>query len=226
MGLLAGISRLSIRLTTSLPESRRRYWKSQPATAADPPRGVPPAVPELAHDNRLGGFTRDGREYVIRLDGDQETPLPWANVLANPGFGTIVTAGGAAFTWSLNSRENRLTPHAGEFEALFGRSDASKPERASGAARRAQSVVVFKGPDTVVAAPDGRVGFAPPAPAWLASAGTGDVLAGMIAALRARGMPAFETACAGVWLHGRAAELAGAGMIADDLVEAIPAVMA
>lgn len=126
----------------------------------------------------------------------------------------------------LHGQDAILTPHAGEFEALFGRSDASKPERASGAARRAQSVVVFKGPETIVAAPDGRVGFAPPAPAWLASAGTGDVLAGMIAALRARGMPAFEAACSGVWLHGRAAELAGAGMIADDLVEAIPAVMA
>ena len=62
-----------------------------------------------------------------------------------------------------------------------------------------------------------------PAPAWLASAGTGDVLAGMTAAMRARGLPAFEAACAAVWLHGRAAEIAGPQMIADDLVEAIPA---
>ena len=64
--------------------------------------------------------------------------------------------------------------------------------------------------------------FAPPAPHWLATAGTGDVLAGMIAALRAGGLPAFEAASAGVWLHGRAAEIAGPDMIADDLVEAIP----
>jgi len=85
--------------------------------------------------------------------------------------------------------------------------------------------VVFKGPDTVVAASDGRVAFAPPAPAWLATAGTGDVLSGMIAALRARGMEAFEAACAAVWLHGRAAEIAGPEMIADDLVEAIPAAL-
>jgi NAD(P)H-hydrate repair Nnr-like enzyme with NAD(P)H-hydrate dehydratase domain len=82
-------------------------------------------------------------------------------------------------------------------------------------------VVVYKGADTVVASPDGRVGFRPPAPAWLASAGTGDVLAGVIAALRARGMPAFEAACAGVWLQGRAAECAGPRMIADDLALAI-----
>jgi len=84
------------------------------------------------------------------------------------------------------------------------------------------AVIVYKGPDTLVASPDGRLGFAPPAPAWLASAGTGDVLAGMIAALRARGMAGFDAACAAVWLHGRAAELAGPAMIADDLVAAIP----
>jgi NAD(P)H-hydrate repair Nnr-like enzyme with NAD(P)H-hydrate dehydratase domain len=87
-------------------------------------------------------------------------------------------------------------------------------------------VVVLKGPDTIVASPEGKVGFAPPAPAWLATAGTGDVLAGMIAALRARGLPPFEAACAGVWLHGRAAEIAGPAMIADDLADAIPRALA
>ncbi len=71
-------------------------------------------VPPLLLDNGLGGFSADGREYVIRLDGDRETPLPWVNVIANPGFGTIVTAAGAAHTWCVNSRENRLTPHAGD----------------------------------------------------------------------------------------------------------------
>jgi cellobiose phosphorylase len=58
---------------------------------------------------RLGGFASDGREYVIALDGDRETPLPWSNVIANPTFGTIVTASGSSFTWNENSRENRLT---------------------------------------------------------------------------------------------------------------------
>jgi NAD(P)H-hydrate repair Nnr-like enzyme with NAD(P)H-hydrate dehydratase domain len=87
-------------------------------------------------------------------------------------------------------------------------------------------VVIYKGPDTLVASPDGRVGFAPQAPAWLASAGTGDVLAGIVAAMRARGLPAFEAACAGVWLHGRAAEVAGPEMIADDLAAAIPHALA
>jgi hydroxyethylthiazole kinase-like uncharacterized protein yjeF len=119
-----------------------------------------------------------------------------------------------------------LTPHHGEFERLFGRMDGSKAERALEAARRSGSVIVYKGPDTLVATPDGRLGFAPPAPSWLASAGTGDVLAGIIAAMRARGLAAFEAACAGVWLHGRAAEMAGPQMIADDLANAIPRALA
>jgi len=125
----------------------------------------------------------------------------------------------------LHGHDTILTPHEGEFRKLFGEVVGSKPERALEAARRSQSVIVYKGPDTLVASPDGRLGFAPPAPAWLASAGTGDVLAGMIAAMRARGLEAFEAACAAVWLHGRAAEAAGRQMIADDLVAAIPSVL-
>ena len=119
-----------------------------------------------------------------------------------------------------------LTPHEGEFKQLFGELEGSKAQRVLEAARRSQSVIVYKGPDTLVASPDGRLGFALPAPAWLATAGSGDVLAGMIAALRARGLEPFEAACGGVWLHGRAAEVAGPGMIADDLLNAIPAALA
>ena len=122
----------------------------------------------------------------------------------------------------LKGQDAVITPHAGEFRTLFGELQGSKPEQALEAARRSGAVVVYKGADTLVASPDGRLGFRPPAPGWLASAGTGDVLSGMIAALRARGMPAFEAACAGVWLHGLAAEVAGPQMIADDLAAAIP----
>jgi hydroxyethylthiazole kinase-like uncharacterized protein yjeF len=125
----------------------------------------------------------------------------------------------------LRGQDAVVTPHAGEFARLFGELPGSKAEQALAAAQRSGAVVVFKGPDTMIASPDGRLGFAPPAPAWLASAGTGDVLAGMIAAFRARGMPGFEAACAAVWLHGRAAEAAGPHMIADDLVAAIPQVL-
>ena len=119
-----------------------------------------------------------------------------------------------------------ITPHEGEFVRLFGEIEGSKPERALEAARRSGAVVIYKGPDTLVAAPDGRLGFAPPAPAWLASAGTGDVLAGVTAAMRARGLGAFEAACAAVWLHGRASEIAGPQLIADDLAAAVPQALA
>jgi len=125
----------------------------------------------------------------------------------------------------LRGQDAILTPHSGEFVRLFGELPGNKAEEALEAASRSGAVVVYKGPDTLVASPDGRIGFAPPAPAWLASAGTGDVLAGMIAALRARGLEAFEAACGAVWLHGRAAEIAGPHMIADDLAAAIPAAL-
>jgi hydroxyethylthiazole kinase-like uncharacterized protein yjeF len=125
----------------------------------------------------------------------------------------------------LKGQEAIITPHSGEFGQLFGELSGSKPERALEAARQSGAIVVYKGPDTLVAAPDGRLGFAPPAPAWLASAGTGDVLAGTIAAMRARGLAGFEAACAAVWLHGRAAEIAGPGLIADDLAAALPLAM-
>ncbi len=93
--------------------------------------GPEPAVPDLVLANGLGGFTADGRTYTVVLDGDAETPLPWANVIANPRFGTIVTAGGSATTWAVNSRENRLTPFANDpvadptGEALLVRDEAS-----------------------------------------------------------------------------------------------------
>jgi hydroxyethylthiazole kinase-like uncharacterized protein yjeF len=122
----------------------------------------------------------------------------------------------------LKGQDAILTPHEGEFRRLFGEIDGTKAERALEAARRSGAVVVYKGADTIIASADGRLGFAPPAPVWLATAGTGDVLAGVAAALRARGLPPFEAACAAVWLHGRAAEIAGPHMIADDLASAIP----
>jgi hydroxyethylthiazole kinase-like uncharacterized protein yjeF len=119
-----------------------------------------------------------------------------------------------------------LTPHAGEFARLFPTATGSKLEQARAAAALSGAVIVYKGPDTVVAAPDGRAAIAPPAPHWVASAGTGDVLAGIVGAMRARGVGAFEAACAAVWLHGRAARLAGPALIADDLIQRLAEALA
>ncbi|WP_242359884.1 GH36-type glycosyl hydrolase domain-containing protein [Anaeromyxobacter sp. SG17] len=96
-----------------------------------PEHGAPPEVPPLALWNGTGGFADAGREYVIVLEGAEETPLPWANVIASPVFGTVVTASGSSFTWSENSRENRLTPFANDpvsdptSEAILLRDDES-----------------------------------------------------------------------------------------------------
>jgi len=114
-----------------------------------------------------------------------------------------------------------LTPHAGEFDALFGKSDADKITRARDAAKAADAVVVFKGADTVIAAPDGRVRLAPAASNWLSTAGTGDVLAGAIGAMLAAGLDPFDAAAAGVWLHADAARRLGPAFIADDLARTL-----
>lgn len=111
-----------------------------------------------------------------------------------------------------------LTPHAGEFVRLFGATEEiSKIERSVLAAQKWGATVIFKGAETVIAAQDGRACVTGQASHWLATAGTGDVLAGVCGAMLARGLGGFEAGCAAVWLHGEAARLVGPGLIADDL---------
>jgi len=203
----AGAGYVRIRSDRQLPNVPAAVVQGQRGSLDDPRIDALLIGPGLGRDNRdlLDRALAAGAPMII--DGDALSLL----------------AGRVGELRGLNAV---LTPHGGEFERLFPKLEGSKPERALAAAKQADCVVVYKGPDTLVAAPDGRLGFAPPAPAWLATAGTGDVLAGIVAAMVARGLPAFEAASAAVWLHGRAAEIAGPAMIADVLAETIPQALA
>ena len=119
-----------------------------------------------------------------------------------------------------------LTPHAGEFARLFGPPGPDPVAAVRAAAVVTGGVVLLKGRETIIAAPDGRVAINTHATPWLATAGSGDALTGIIAALLAQGLTPFEAAEAGAWLHGDAGLRGGAGMIADDIPRLMPLVLA
>lgn len=174
------------------------------------------------------GVGETAREFVLQI-------------LAGEGRGLVLDADGVTSfreapdaLFSAAAREGApalvLTPHEGEFARLFpdlaADESLSKVERARRAAVRAHAVVLLKGGDTVITAPDGRAAINANATPWLATAGSGDVLSGIIAALIGQGMPAFEAACAGAWLHAEAGRRFGPGLIAEDLPDLLPGVIA
>jgi hydroxyethylthiazole kinase-like uncharacterized protein yjeF len=180
------------------------------AVLLGPGAGVGPSL----HDMVLAAL---GGERAVVLDADALTSFAddprtlFSAVHSRPSAPTV------------------LTPHEGEFARLFGKSSEvteqpSKCDRARAAAAISGAVVLLKGADTVVADPAGKVSIAENAPAWLATAGSGDVLAGIVTGLLAQGMPAFEAASAAVWLHGETGNEAGPGLIAEDLPDTLPSV--
>jgi NAD(P)H-hydrate epimerase len=182
----------------------------------------------------LETWLTDRRHAVFVLGpgfGDRDKARTYALSLAAGGRQLVLDADGisafagqaatlkAAFAGP--SAQLVITPHDGEFARLLpeiAESGEGKVEKALDAARAINGIVVYKGADTVIASPDGRAAIEEKAPATLATAGSGDVLAGIIGANLAHGMPPFEAACAGVHQHGQAAMRAGEGMTAEDLV--------
>jgi cyclic beta-1,2-glucan synthetase len=113
--LVDDLGSLDVQMARPAPWLFEEHDVTPPVSFKRPtPAATPLDAPRVILGNGLGGFSPDGREYVVVLDGDRETPLPWSNVIANPEFGTIVTSSGAAFSWAGNSRENRLTPFAND----------------------------------------------------------------------------------------------------------------
>lgn len=176
---------------------------------------------ELLADPRLGavaigpGLPDDGRAR------------DWLAALLGGTIPLVLDAGALALVSpdGLAGPQRVLTPHDGEFARLFGPITGDRVAAVLAAAALSGCVVLLKGSASIVAAPDGRVAVNAHSSPWLATAGSGDVLTGIIAALLAQGLPAFEAAGTGAWLHGEAGRRGGPGLIADDLVAALPTVL-
>jgi len=178
----------------------------------------------------------DGMDAVVvgPAAGINDATVANVHALAGTGAALVIDADGLmvfegwpADLFALLDRDDVLTPHEGEFRRLFPDLLAHGREQAAAeAAVRAGAVVVLKGPQTVIAAPDRRMVINGNGTPWLATAGSGDVLAGMIGGLLAQRMDSFDAACAAVWIHAEAAVGFGPGLISEDLPDRLPPVLA
>lgn len=185
------------------PDALAREAEAMDAVVVGPAAGLDEGTVANIH-----ALSRTGAALVIDADG------------------LTIFKGRTAELFAILDHDDVLTPHEGEFERLFpGLLAQGRGAAAAEAARRANAVVVLKGPQTVIAAPDGRLRINRNGSPWLATAGTGDVLAGLIGGLLAQRMDSFDAASAAVWIHAAAAQAFGPGLIAEDLPERVPAVL-
>ncbi len=231
-----GAGRLSARAGLRIGAGLVTIYAQEEALAANAAHLGAVMLKPYANDLELEQAADQADAAVIGpAAGVTETTL--LNVLALARTGAALVLDADAITvfrddpgelFSVLDRDDVLTPHQGEFERLFPRMLKSAPERITAARRaaaKAGAVVLLKGADTVIAAPDGRCAVNINGSPWLATAGSGDVLAGFIGGLVSQGMDSFEAACAAAWIHAEAAELHGPGLISEDLPGLAPTVL-
>jgi hydroxyethylthiazole kinase-like uncharacterized protein yjeF len=188
---------------------------------------IPPEAGLIVRTDPLATLLQDARRKIWVCGPGLGVPEAGAKLAALIAAETTIVADADALTACRDAPHKLrgvavITPHDGEFFRVFGPQGDDKVAAARRGAAQSGAVCVLKGADTVIAAPDGRAAINDNAPGWLATGGTGDVLSGIVAALLAQNMPPFEAACAAVWLHGAAGELAGPGLLAEDLPALIP----
>ncbi len=234
-GVMTGAARLAARaalrcgaglVSVAAPEAARAVYQQRLDSLIVLPADTPAAYAGLLADSRktallLGPGLGTDAEARARV----EAALASGRPLLLDADALSCFAGAAAELAGQRRGPLVITPHEGEYARLFGARAGDKLARARAAAAELGAVVLLKGYDSVVAAPDGRAAINTSAPAELATAGAGDVLSGMVAALLAQGLPAFEATAAAVWMHGAAAQGFGPGLLADDLPERLPAVL-
>lgn len=221
-GTMPGAARLAC-------AAARRTGAGMVTLLADAPF-IPPEAGLIVRSDKLEDLLTDDRRKVWVCGPGLGITRAGAKLALLITAGKQIIADADALTASKNAPEKLIgatviTPHVGEFIRVFGPIGRDKLARTRHAARITGAVTLLKGPDTIIAAPDGRAAINNIAPNTLATGGTGDVLAGIIAALLAQNMPAFEATCAAVWYHSQAAIKAGPGMIAEDLPRELPWVM-